>query len=184
MGKREIGELSLQDLVVSLLIAEMVAIGIDKINESIFITIVPVFLLAFLEIFSAYLSLKSNKIRDIFIGKPSVIIKNGSINYKEMIRQRYTLDDLLLECRIKGFSNLEEVGWAILENNGKLSIFKKEDNVFPLPIVLDGFIIESSLVLMDKDKEWLIKLLSTNHIDYKDILYCYFNNNSFYINFR
>ena len=64
MGKREIGQLSIQDLVVSILIAELVAISIENYKDSMMLTIVPILLLLFLEIAAGYLSLKFNKLRN------------------------------------------------------------------------------------------------------------------------
>ena len=124
MGKREIGQLSIQDLVVSILIAELVAISIENYKDSMMLTIVPILLLLFLEIAAGYLSLKFNKLRNIVDGKPSLIINRGIINYKEMIKQRYTLDDLMMELRNNNIKNLNDVEYAVLENNGKLNIFK------------------------------------------------------------
>ena len=124
MGKREIGQLGVVDLAVSVLIAELVAISIENVEDSIWLTILPIIALVILEITLAMINLKCKKFRNFFEGKPSVIINRGKINYKEMVKQRYTIDDLLLELRQKGIKNLERVEYALLEPNGKLSIFK------------------------------------------------------------
>ena len=91
MGKREIGQLGIIDLIVSILIAELVAISIENIKDSIFLTILPIALLVFLELFLAFVSIKSRTFRNLFGGKPSLIIVNGNVNYKEMVRQRYSI---------------------------------------------------------------------------------------------
>ena len=93
MGKREIGELSIQDLVVSLLIAELVAISIENYKDSMLLTVIPILILLFFEIVAGYLSLRFNKFRNIMDGKPVLIINRGIINYKEMMKQRYSLDE-------------------------------------------------------------------------------------------
>ena len=82
MGKREIGQLGVIDLIVSILIAELVAISIEEHTEPIYLTVVPIALLVLLEILFAFISIKSRKFRTIFDGKPSLIIVNGKINYK------------------------------------------------------------------------------------------------------
>ena len=123
MGKREIGQLSVQDMVVNILIAELVAISIENYKDSLWLTVIPIIILLILELLSGYITLKSNKIRNIIEGKPSLIINRGIINYKEMIKQRYTLDDLLCELRQNNIKDLKDVEYAVLENNGKLSIF-------------------------------------------------------------
>ena len=74
MGKREIGQLGVIDLIVSILIAELVAISIEETENPIYLTIVPIAMLVILEIVFAYISIKSKKFRTIFDGKPSLII--------------------------------------------------------------------------------------------------------------
>ena len=124
MGKREIGQLGVIDLIVSILIAELVAISIEETENPIYLTIIPITLLVFLEIGFAYVAIKSRKFRIIFDGKPSLIICNGKINYKEMVKQRYSLDDLLISLRQQGIKDLDIVEYAFLEPNGELSVFK------------------------------------------------------------
>ena len=99
MGKREIGELSIMDFIVSIFIAEMVAISIENYNKSMLISIIPILVLVLLQIFLSHISMKSPKIRNLLDGKPSVIIEKGKVNFKEMKRQRYNLDDLLTQLR-------------------------------------------------------------------------------------
>ena len=77
MGKREIGQLSIQDLVVSILIAEMVAISIENKTDPLAYTVFPIIVLVLLEIVMAFISLKCNKIRHIIEGKPALIINKG-----------------------------------------------------------------------------------------------------------
>ncbi len=181
MGKREVGQLGIIDLIVSVLIAELVAISLEDTSKSIFLVVIPVLLLVVLQIGTAFISLKNKKIRDAFDGKPSVIINNGKINIKEMIKQRYNLEDLLSQLREKKYSNLSEIGYAILETSGKLSVFKKETtkkNTFPLPIIIEGKIEYDTLKMLNKDINWLRKHLS---VDIEDIFYGFYKNESIYI---
>ena len=154
MGKREVGQLGVVDLIVSILIAELVAISIENTSDSIFMTIIPIGLLVVLEIVLAKVSLKSKKVRTFFGGKPSIIIDKGKVDYKEMVRQRYTMDDLLFELRQKSIKSLENIEYAFLEPNGKLSIFEKKifDKNCPLPLIVDGEIQTSTLKLINKTK--------------------------------
>ena len=177
MGKREIGKLSIQDLVVSLLIAELVAISIENYKDSMMLTIIPIIILLFFEITAGFLSLKFNKFRNLMDGKPSLIINRGIINYKEMVKQRYTLDDLLLELRSNGIKNLKDVEYAVLENNGKLNIFKynflSTENANPFPLILDGIIQKDTLSYIDKDEKWLKKYLKDNDLKIEEIFYSF-----------
>ena len=185
MGKREIGELSVQDLVVSILIAELVAISIENYKDSVLLTVVPIIILLFFEIVSGYLSLRFNKFRNIVDGKPTLIINRGIINYKEMIKQRYSLDDLLLELRNNNIKNLKDVEYAVLENSGKLNIFKYSflgiDSANPFPLILDGVIQKDTLAYIEKDESWINDYLVTNNLKKEDIFYAFYKNKQIYI---
>ena len=93
MGKREVGELGIIDLIVSILIAELAAISIEKYNTNIFLMLLPIVVLVILQILLAKVSLKSDKLRNMLDGEASMIIDNGKVNFKEMIKQRYNLED-------------------------------------------------------------------------------------------
>ena len=185
MGKREVGKLSIQDLVVSLLIAELVAISIENYKDSILLTIIPILILLFFELTAGYLSLRFNKFRNILDGRPSLIINRGIINYKEMIKQRYNLDDLLLELRSNGIKNLKDVEYAVLENNGKLNIFKynflNAESANPFPLILDGIIQKDTLNYLEKDEKWLNKYLRDNNLKKDEIFYSFYKNNKIYV---
>ena len=181
MGKREVGQLGIIDLIVSVLIAELVAISLDNTKDSIFIAIVPICLLVLCQVIMAFLSLNKKTVREIFDGKPSVIINDGKIMFKEMIKQRYNLDDLLTQLREENFKSISEVDYAILETSGKLSVFKKDKKVgktFPLPLIVEGSIEKDSLKLLDKDEAWLLDNINT---DIDKVFYGFYKNNSIYI---
>ena len=184
MGKREIGQLGIVDLIVSILIAELAAMSIDKRNESIFLSVIPIISLVIIQMLVSYLSLKFSKVRDVFDGKPSVIINRGKVNFKEMVKQRYNLDDLLVQLREEKIKNIEEVDYAILESSGKLSVFKKNNNLFgdyPLPLILDGVIDKETLIQINKNEKWLDKTLKEDIIDLKDIFYAFYKNKELFI---
>lgn len=184
MGKREIGRLGIVDLIVSILIAELAAMSIDSRNDSVWLAIVPIGLLGLIEVISAYISLKNAKVRNLFDGKVSVIINRGKINFKEMVNQRYSLDDLLSQLREKDIRSIEEVDYAVLEVNGKLSVFKKNGNSYgeyPLPLILDGVIDEDTLHQVQKNKEWVIDTLEKENVSLDDVFYGFFKNKKIYI---
>ena len=131
MGKREVGQLGIIDLIVSILIAELAAMAIDKRTENIFLSILPMLSLVGIQVFLSFISLKFSKVRNIFDGKPSVMINRGKVNFKEMVKQRYNLDDLLVQLREDHIRSIEEVDYAILESSGKLSVFKKQKRMVP-----------------------------------------------------
>ena len=172
MGKREVGQLGIIDLIVSILIAELVVISIENYDKSVFISLVPILTLTILQLVLAYLTLKKPKIRSFLDGNPSVIIKNGKLNYKEMMRQKYNLDDLLIQMREKGYRSIEEVEYAILENNGTLSIFnkKKETTPLPLPLILDSAIQSDTLKQLKKTEKWVYDILEKKNITIDKVL--------------
>lgn len=183
MGKRELGQLGTFDLVVFLLIAELVAMSIEHSGKFIKF-LIPILILTLLQILISKLSLKSSKFRNIVDGKPVVIIKKGIINFKSMVEQNYTLDDLLLQLREKDIRSIDEVDYAILEINGKLSVFKKDDKdnkVFPLPIILDGKVVFENLKLLNKSKDWLLNILIDKKISASDVFYAFCKENELYI---
>ena len=185
MGKREIGQLGVIDLIVSILIAELVAISIEETENPIYLTIIPIALLVILEVLFAYISIKSRRFRTLFDGKPSLIICNGKINYKEMVKQRYSLDDLLVSLRQQGIKDLDMVEYAFLEPNGELSVFKynlfKLKSSYPMPLILDGSIQKGALKHIHKTEAWLKSELSNKNLTYEDIFYAFYKNKKIYI---
>ncbi len=185
MGKREIAQLGIVDLIISILIGEMVAISIENINDSIFYTVIPIVLLVIIELILAFISIKSRKFRTTFDGKPSILICNGKLNYKELVKQRYTMDDLLFSLRQQSIKCIDEVEYAFLEPNGNLSIFKynflKTKSSYPMPLILDGVIQKSTLQHLDKDQNWLNKKLYSKNLKAKDIFYAFYKKNKIFI---
>ena len=184
MGKREVGELGVFDFIISMLISQLIAICIENYKDPIWFVIVPTLILVLFQIVFSFLSLKSNKFRDILDGKESLIISNGKLNFSEMKKQKYNLNDLLLQLRDKGIRTIEEVDYAILETNGKLSVFQKQDdnnNVFPLPLVLDGVIEENNLKFIDKTRKWLNNELCKKKINLDNIFYAFYKDDEIYV---
>lgn len=184
MGKREIGELSIMDFIVSIFIAELAAISIENYNDNMFLSIIPITVLVVLQIFSAKLSLKSENVRSLIDGNPSVIINRGKVNFEEMLKQRYNLDDLLTQLRAKSIKSIEEVDYAILETSGKLSIFKREDDkshTYPLPVIIDGKIQEDVLIQIGKDKKWIEESLKKEEYLLEDIFYGFYRNKRLFL---
>ena len=184
MGKREVGELGVFDFIISMLISQLIAICIENYKDPIWFVIVPTLILVLFQIVFSFLSLKSNKFRDILDGKESVIISNGKLNFSEMKKQKYNLNDLLLQLRDKGIRTIEEVDYAILETNGKLSVFQKQDdnnNIFPLPLVLDGVIEENNLKFINKTRKWLNNELSKKKINLDNIFYAFYKDDEIYV---
>ncbi len=185
MGKREVGQLGIIDLIVSILIAELVVISIEDYDNNIFMSIVPILTLLVLQVSLAFLSLRFPKFRIFLDGNPSVIIRNGQVNYKEMMKQKYNLDDLLVQLREKGYRSIEEVEYAILENNGTLSVFAypkdKKKTPLPLPIILDSNIQTDTLKTLNKDEKWVYAILKKKSIAIENVFYAFYKDNNIFI---
>ena len=184
MGKREVGELSIMDLIVSILIAELAAMSIDKYKDSLLITILPIIALVIVQIIVAKISLKSASTREKIEGEPSIIINRGKVNFPEMLKQRYNLDDLLSQLRGSGIKSIEEVDYAVLETSGKLSIFKRSDDssrTYPLPLIVDGEVDEDVLLQIKKSRSWLDKRLEEEGYSLEDVFYGFYKENNLYL---
>jgi uncharacterized membrane protein YcaP (DUF421 family) len=189
MGKREIGELSILDLVVFMMIAEMAVIAIEDTNDPLSHTIFPMLLLMFIQILFAVISLKSKRFRDFVDGKPTIIINQGKIDEQAMRKQRYNFDDLLMQLREKDIRRISDVEFAILEASGKLSVFEKEKNPshpkegdITVPLIIDGVINEDNLTRIDKTNLWLRQeLKKLGYQDIKKISFCSFENGKFFV---
>lgn len=178
MGKREVGQVSLFDLVVAIMIAEIAAIPLSDPSIPIHHGIIPIIALVVLQIVLALTSLKSQAARRIIDGTPSIIIEKGRILEKELRRLRYNVDDMMGQMREQGIYNLEKVEYAMLESNGKLSVILKADKRpvqpsdlgiappyegLPLPLVYDGKVQKQNLALAQKDVPWLEQTLAREH---------------------
>ena len=175
MGKREIGKLSIFDLVVSIIIAEVSAISLQDLRMPIWHGAVITALLVLLQVGVSFASLRSRRVHDMIEGKPTVLIAHGLINDGEMKRTRYNMNDLLLQLREKNISNVADVEFAVLETSGKLSVFPKagqrpltaDDMGVPVKptamttsIIVDGRIDYDKLAATGKSPDWLRKQLA------------------------
>ncbi|MEQ2465729.1 DUF421 domain-containing protein [Niallia sp. Sow4_A1] len=186
MGKREIGELSILDLVVFIMIAEIAVVAIEDYQDPLLPTLLPMFILLSIQVLLAFLSLKSKKMRDFIEGEPTFIIKNGEIDETAMKSQRYNYDDLLIQLREKNIRNIADVEFAILETSGKLSVFEKEKNKnklsITIPLIMDGIIQESNLTKIGKTNLWLRQQLKEKgYTKIKNISFCSYQDGEFYI---
>ncbi|MHB8156405.1 MAG: DUF421 domain-containing protein, partial [Desulfocucumaceae bacterium] len=125
MGKRQIGQLSPFDLVVAIIVAEIAAMPMQSGTFPLLHAIVPLAVLAFLEVGLSFAALYSRKLRCLLDGKPQVVISGGFILKKEMRRARYNLDDLLAQLREKGYPRPDDIEVAVLETSGRLSVIPK-----------------------------------------------------------
>jgi uncharacterized membrane protein YcaP (DUF421 family) len=190
MGKREIGELSILDLVVFVMIGELAIVAIDNPEKSLIQTVLPMVLLMVIQISLATLSLKSKRFRDIVDGRPTIIINRGKIDEGAMRKQRYNFDDLLTQLREKDIRSIADVEFAILESSGSLSVIarmnnsdgKPKDGDITIPLIIDGNIEEENLTRINKTNLWLRQeLKKLGYRDVRKISFCSFENGKFFV---
>ncbi|WP_125006041.1 DUF421 domain-containing protein [Clostridium tagluense] len=185
MGKKQIGELEPFELVIALMISELATFPMQDIRIPILHAIIPIITLLFLQVATSFIELKSEKARKILTGAPSILIKNGKIDIAELRYQRFNINDLLEELRLKGYFNLSDIEYAILETSGELSILPKTGNSnvtkddlnlsltqesLPIPLIMDGNVNFKNLKILEKDETWLNSILNKNNIhDAKDV---------------
>ncbi len=185
MGKREIGKVSTFDIVVFFVISELFSLSLNDPNGSILHSIVPITIIVILQLLTAFLSLKIPAIRNVMEGELTFIIYKGKINIKEMKKQRYNIDDLMSQLRLKDIQYPSEVEFAILEDNGVLNVIKKSDCTLkdPSPLISDGVVNKSVLKRLKMSKSLLIDLLNKEgYYNISDIFLCLMrDDNSLYI---
>lgn len=170
MGKRQIGELQPFELVIAIMISELAAVPMQETGIPLMAGIVPILTLLVIQITFSYLSMKSETVRKILSGKPSVVVENGLIVEEELKRLRYNINDLLEQLREKNYPSVRDVEFAILETSGKLSIIPKsqkrpltpadleletEYEGLPLTLIADGIVNYKNLSIANLDLPWL-----------------------------
>lgn len=184
MGKRQIGDMQPNELVVTLLISEIAAIPLQDSNQPILNGVVAIFMLVVLEIIVSVLAMKSFSVRKLMSGKSVVIIKNGAVDQRAMQSVRMTVLDLVELLRQQNVFNIDEVAFAVLEVSGDLSVMlkssempatagdlkiKKAPECLPLPAITDGKIIKESLSALSTDEKGLLEILNKEGVDVNEV---------------
>lgn len=182
LGKREVGELSVFDLVVLLMIADIATLGIQDDWKEVVLSILALVVILVLQKLIAVISLYFPKFRKLIDYSPSIIIFKGKINLKEMRKQSYTVDDLITQTREKGIMDLNTIQLAILEPSGELSVFTKADNQhIHLPVVVSGEIVQENMDYLKISHAKLDDYLDKHHLNIKSINYLTSDGSTFFL---
>jgi uncharacterized membrane protein YcaP (DUF421 family) len=125
LGKREIGNTSAFDLIVALILGEVV----DEIiygDVTILQGVVAIVVVAIWHVANSWASFQSQIIDKITGAPPTVLVKNGQIQHKNLAKERVNKDELLSELRMMGVEDVKEVKQATLEPNGKVSVIQED----------------------------------------------------------
>lgn len=170
MGKRQIGELQPFEFVVTLMIAELGAVPMEDSGIPLLKGIIPIFILMAAQIFISYFSMKSQSFRKIVCGSPSILINKGKIVERELQEIRYNINDLVEQLRLKGYPNINDIQYAILETNGELAVIPKaqyeevrlkdidifpKESKLPITLIIDGKLQMDNLAKENINREWL-----------------------------
>ncbi len=184
MGKRQMGEMQPSELILAIMISDIATIPMESTDKPLINGIIPILTLMFAEITLSFLSQKSEKLRKVLTGSASVVIAKGKIDINELKRLRITIDDLSESLRMNGYSNLNEVEYAIMETNGEISIIPKsdfrpiccndlgikiKDSSFFKNVIKDGKVEENNLKEISRDYKWLKKILQKEKTEIKNV---------------
>lgn len=185
MGKRQLSDMQTSELVVTMIIADIASIPMQNTSQPLLSGIVPVLILISGEIFLSVLMLKIPFVRDLFCGKPEIIIENGILKQSILRRLRLTTEDLSVLLRQQGVFRIEDVQFCIIETNGQISVLLKSEKRTPsmedmgLPardtgieavIISDGEMLSRSMALCDVDELWIKKTLAKENIRIDQIM--------------
>jgi len=180
LGKRQIGELELSEFVTTLMLSELAVNSIQDISIPISYSLIPMIILLSFEVILSFITSRWKKARKLFFGTPSVIIKDGKIDQEQVARMRISINELLGELRLKDCFDIRDVDCAIIEQNGKLSVYPKtkkqalckedlNNKILNTPphfsIITDGEINHNGLTVLGKNEEWLLNFLKERKIE-------------------
>ena len=173
MGKRQVGELQISELITTFMLSELAINPIQDISIPIAYALIPLVFLFSMEVITSFLVTKSSKFRRAFMGAPSIIIRAGVLDQKELGRLRISISELLSELRLKNASKIEDVDYAILEQNGQLSVFLKDNmqssSGVEHALILDGSINHSALNEVEKTPDWVECQLRERGLKLKEV---------------
>ena len=185
MGKRQLGELQPEELVSTILISNLASISIESEEVPITASLIPLFLIAALELLGSMLSFRSQKFFNLMSGRPKTVILNGQIDQNALRMLRLTTADLMEALRGKDIFDPRDVSYAIIETNGTLSAALRperqpatladlhlaaQQTQATIPFVLDGQVLEDNLRSCGKDRAWLERTAQANTLLPEEIL--------------
>ena len=185
MGKRQIGELQPYELVITIMISDLAALPMQDTRFPLLLGVIPIVTLLLLKILLSLIQLKSQKARKIIDGEPTILVCNKQINYSELKKQQINIDELMEELWLLGYFDLSNIQYAILENNGRISVLpsnessssssgsssntqnssSKKEPLLPKILVSDGKINTNTLTSINKDEKWISNVLKNHNIN-------------------
>ena len=156
MGKRQLGELQPEELVSTILISNLASISIDSEDVPITASLIPLFLIAALELLGSVVSFRSQKFFNFLSGRPKTVILDGKIDQNALRMLRLTTADLMEALRGKDIFDPRQVVWGVVEPNGSISAAQKMADDSPLlPLLVDQEVYPENLAQLGRNEVWL-----------------------------
>lgn len=170
MGKRQIGELEVSELVSTLVVSEVAALPIADPDIPLLNAVIPTILIVCLEIIISTVKNKSETLKKCIEGEPIFLIHRGVLQQDALKKNRISVNELLCEIRMQGISDINDVYYAVLEQNGQVSAFEKNsDKVFAHTVIIDKETDENTIRSLGYDEKWLENQLKKHRIKKKDV---------------
>lgn len=178
MGKRQLGDLQPGELIITIIISDLAAIPITNTGVPLIQGLIPLITLVICELTVSAISLRSTGFRRRALGSPVVVIDNGVVMQRNLLRLRFTLDDLLGEVRNCGCASFADVAFAIVETDGKFSVIAADPaapppDTLPRMVISDGKIDEAELSASGLDKSVLLNAIEEEKLVIADVFYCF-----------
>ena len=193
MGKRQLGQLQPFEFVITLMIADIATIPMTEINVPLLHGIVPVITLSLLHFLISFVSRKSLTMRKVLNGKPTIVINPNGIDYEALKKLNMSFNDLCEALRELNYFSPDEVQYAIVETNGKITALpnadnsplttkdmkiKKEKASLPIMLVCDGKQVKENMKIANVDESFLLKYISkAGAYRIKDVAFASIDNN-------
>lgn len=192
MGKRQLGELQPFEFVITLIIADLATIPMAEINIPIIHGIVPLLTLMVLHFFISWISRKSIFMRKVINGKPVLVITPQGVNYEALKELNMNLNDLNEALRNLNYFSLDQIEYAIVETNGKMTVLpnsqnaplcatdfniKKEQSALPIMLINDGKFMKENLNVAKLNEQFVLKhIRKAGAYNPKDVIICTIDN--------
>ena len=128
VGKRELGQLSAFELVLLVTMGDLVQQGVTQEDYSLTGAVLAVATFALLSVLLSYVSWRFPRTRSAVEGQPAVVVRDGRMQGDVMRMERLPDTDLMEAARKQGIRDLADVDLAVLENDGSVSFFRREDD--------------------------------------------------------
>ena len=185
LGKKQVSQLSLFDYVIGISIGNFAAEATINLESNWLNGVLAVVIFGVVAYLVSILTMKSIVARKFFMGEPTIVIQDGKILKQSLKKIKFDINDLLEECRNNGVFDVEQINYALMEANGKLSILlkpeyqnvtikdmnlKQEKNGLVANVIIDKKIMKDSLKSLKKDEKWLLKQLKVQGTPLKEVL--------------